>query len=167
MNPLYEFTIPVFAKALRGLRTVLTKAREHGLEDEALLADRIAPDMFPLSKQVQIATDNAKGAVARLTGTEMPVFEDTETTIEQLLARIDATLAYIESVPQEAFAEAATREVTLPYFPGKFMTGFEYTRGYAIPNFFFHVAMTYAIVRKNGVAIGKVDYMHGLPLQDL
>ncbi|MBY0294314.1 DUF1993 domain-containing protein [Patescibacteria group bacterium] len=167
MNPLYEFTVPVFTKALNGLKTVLIKAKEHGLSDEALLNDRIAPDMFPFSKQVQIATDNAKGAAARLTGSEVPVFEDTETTIDQLLARIDATLAFMDSVPQEAFAEAATREVTLPYFPGKFMTGFEYVRGYIIPNFFFHVAMAYAIVRKNGVSVGKVDYMHGLPLQDI
>jgi hypothetical protein len=167
MDSIYEFTIPVFIKMLNGLKGVLKKAGEHGLDEQALLNDKLAPDMFPLVKQVQVATDNAKGAAARLSGTEAPKFEDTETTLAELDGRIDKTIAYLQSFTKESFKDAAGVQATLPYFPGKFMTGFDYAREYAIPNFFFHVAMAYAIVRKNGVQVGKVDYIHNIPLQDL
>lgn len=164
---LYENTIPLFIKTLGGLKTVLTKAKEHGLDEAKLLNDRIAPDMFPFSRQVQIACDNLKGAAARLSGREIPKFEDTETTIDQLIARIDTTIEFANSIPKEEYANAAGVQVTLPYFPGKFMTGTGYAREYAVPNFFFHVAMAYALVRKNDVQIGKADFINGLPLQDL
>ncbi|MBY0473044.1 DUF1993 domain-containing protein [Patescibacteria group bacterium] len=169
MNPdsVYEFTLPVFIKMLGGLKGVLKKAGEHGLDEATLLNDRLAPDMFPLVKQVQVATDNAKGVAARLSGSEVPSYPDTETTLAELDARIDKTIAYLQSITKESFANAEQVQVTFPYFPGKFMAGFEYAREYAIPNFFFHVATAYAIIRKNGVAIGKADYMNGLPLQDL
>ncbi|HUD02643.1 MAG TPA: DUF1993 domain-containing protein [Candidatus Paceibacterota bacterium] len=167
MDQIFEFTVPVFIKGLTGLKNVLQKATEHGLSDEALLADRLAPDMFPFVKQVQSATDNAKGCAARLAGQETPKYEDAETTVAELQARLDKTIAYLRTISKDSFANAASVQVVLPFMPGKFMTGFDYAREYALPNFFFHVAMSYAIVRKNGVPIGKADYMAGLPLQDL
>lgn len=169
MNPdsVYEFTLPVFIKMLGGLKGTLKKASEHGLDENTFLNDRLAPDMFPLVKQVQVATDNAKGAAARLSGTEAPKFEDTETTFAELDARIDKTVEYLKTFTKESFANAEQIQATFSYFPGKYMKGFDYAREYAIPNFFFHVATAYAIIRKNGVEIGKADYMNGLPLQDL
>lgn len=166
-HDLYIFTVPVFTKMLGGLKGVLEKAKAHGAGEAALLADRLAPDMFPFAKQVQVACDNAKGCAARLSGAEPPKMEDTEQSLDELIARVDATLAYLETVSEEQYAAAKAGEVrvTLPYFPGQFMTGFDYAREYAIPNFFFHIAMAYALVRKNGVAIGKADYINGVPLQ--
>lgn len=168
MDSIYDFTIPVFIKMLSGLKGVLKKAAAHGGDEQAILNDRIASDMFPLLRQVQVATDNAKGAAARLSGQEIPKYEDTEKTFAELDARIDKTIAFLHTVTKESFSNAATVQVTLPYFPGKFMTGYDYACEYAIPNFFFHVAMAYALVRKNGVEIGKSDYMNNsMPFQDL
>jgi uncharacterized protein len=168
-DPIYTFTAPVFVKALGGLRHVLEKAKAHctkaGIEESDLLESRLAPDMFPLVKQVQVATDNTKGAVARLSGGEAPKFEDTETTIEELLARIDKTIEYVRSVPESNYAGAADRQVVLPYFNGKYMTGFDYAREYAIPNVFFHISIAYALVRQAGADIGKADYINGVPLR--
>ena len=167
MEHIYDYTVPVFIKLLGGLKGVLQKASEHGIDDAKLLQDRLAPDMFPLVKQVQVACDQAKGATARLMGAEAPKHEDNETTIAELQARIDKTVEYLHSVPKEAFANAAEQKITLPYFPGKFMSGFDYARDYALPNFFFHISMAYALVRKNEVGVGKGDFINGLPLQDL
>jgi len=167
MDSIYEFTVPVFIKMLGGLKGVLQKAKEHGGDEAALLNDKLARDMFPLVKQVQSATDNAKGLVGRVTKVEAPKFEDTETTLAELDARIDKTIAFLQTVKEEDFVDAANAQVTLPWFPGKFMTGYDYAREYAIPNFFFHTATAYGIIRKNGVQIGKADYMNGIPLQDL
>lgn len=164
MNDIYGYTVPVFIKSLGGLKNVLTKAqtsiKEADKDEAVLLADRLAPDMFPLVKQVQVACDNAKGATARLSGREAPKFDDTEQTIDELIARIDATIEFMHSVPESAFADAATRRIVLPYYADKFMTGLDYAREYALPNFFFHVVTAYGIVRKNGIAIGKADYMN-------
>lgn len=171
MNEIYAYTVPVFIKSLGGLKIVLTKAeafvKEKGLNEETFLADKLWEDMFPLSRQVQVACDTAKGATARLAGVEIPKYEDNEKTFAELQARIDTTLAFIQSVPETSFASAAERKVTLPYFPDKYMTGFDYAREYAVPNFLFHVVTAYALIRKNGVAIGKADYTNGLPLKDL
>ena len=170
MDPIYTFTAPVFIKALGGLRGVLEKGKAHlaesGQSESDFLGMRLAPDMFPLVRQVQIATDNAKGAAARLTGGEAPKMEDNETTIDQLLARIDKTIEYVKSVPESAYAGAADRHIVLPYFPGKYLTGFDYAREYALPNFFFHVTVAYALVRHQDVEIGKGDYINGLSLKD-
>lgn len=171
MNDIYTYTVPVFIKSLGGLKKVLVKAeafaKEKGMSEEDFLADRLAPDMFPLVKQVQVACDNAKGAVARLSGTEMPKHEDTEKTFSELLTRIDRTVEFLQSVPESAFADAATRQIILPYYKDKYLTGFDYTREYALPNFFFHLVTAYGIVRKNGVPIGKADYANGISFKDL
>jgi hypothetical protein len=168
MNDIYTYTVPVFVKQLSGLRNILEKAKAHlaetGGDEQALLADALYPDMFPLAKQVQVACDNAKGATARLSGTENPKMEDNERTIDELVARIDKTIAFVRSVPESAFAGAAERKVTLGYFDGYF-TGFDYAREYAIPNFFFHAVTAYGLIRKNGVPVGKADYTNGLPLK--
>ena len=167
MQTIYENTVPQFIKTLGGLKIVLQKAHEHGLDEAKLLQDRLAPDMFPFVKQVQSACDNAKGAAARLAGVEAPKFDDTEATLADLEVRIDKTVAYLQSLSAASFDGAAERKITLPYLPGKFMLGEGYAREYALPNFYFHVAIAYALVRRNDVAIGKADYINGMPLQDL
>jgi len=171
MDSIYTYTVPLFIKHLGGIRNSLDKAQAYAVdrkvEETVLLSDRLAPDMFPYVRQVQIACDNAKGAVARLAGIEAPKFDDTEKTIAELQARIDKTLAFISSVPESGFASAAEQKITLPYFPGKYMTGFDYAREYVIPNFLFHVTVAYAILRHQGVPLGKADFMNGMPLKDL
>lgn len=171
MNDIYTYTVPLFIKMLGGVKNVLAKSeayvKESNADEVTFLKTQLAPDMFPLTRQVQIATDNAKGAVARLTGQEAPKYEDTETTFAELNARIDKTIEYVQSIPESAFEGAHTRQVTLPYFPGKFMTGEGYAREYVVPNFLFHVTAAYAIARMEGVPLGKTDYLNGLPLQDL
>ena len=171
MNDIYTYTVPVFVKALGGLKNVLTKAeafaKEKSMDEGMFLADRLAPDMFPLSKQVQVACDNAKGATARLAGVEAPKFDDTEQSFAELQARIDKTIEFVQSVPEAAFADAASRKIVLPYVPDKYMTGCDYAREYALPNFFFHAVTAYGIIRKNGVPIGKVDYSNGVTFRDL
>jgi hypothetical protein len=171
MTELYTFTVPIFTKSLGGLKDVLTKAEAHaketGISEADFLNDRLAPDMFPLVRQVQIACDNAKGATARLAGVEVPKFEDTEASFAELQARIDTTLEFIKSVPETAFEGAATRQIVLPYYADKYMTGFDYVREYALPNFFFHVVTAYALVRKNGTPIGKADFVNNATFRDL
>jgi len=171
MNDIYTYTVPIFIKSLGGLKNFLTKAeafaKEKGMSEEAFLADRLAPDMFPLVKQVQTACDHAKGAAARLSGTEAPKFEDNEKTFAELLTRIDKTIAFVQSVPESSFKDAATRQITLHYLPGKYVTGIDYTREYALPNFFFHTVTAYDLVRKNGVPIGKGDYINNVSFKDL
>lgn len=171
MQHIYTFTVPVFTKMLSGLKGVLAKAEAHakeaGIGETVFLQDRLAPDMFPLVRQVQIATDNAKGAAARLTGTEAPKFEDVESTFAELQVRIDKTLTYLATVQESQFAGAEDRKIELPYFPGKYMTGMEYVVEHALPNFLFHITTAYALVRKNGTPVGKADFIGGLPLKDL
>jgi len=171
MNDLYLFTVPVFKKTLGGLKTILVKAQAHAKEqsisEEIMLADRLYPDMFPLAKQVQVACDNAKLCAARLSGIEAPKNEDTEQTCAELIARIDSTLAYLSTVSEESYADAANKQITMAYVPGKYLTAFDYVREYAIPNFFFHAVTAYDLIRKNGVVIGKADYVNGIHFRDL
>ena len=166
MYSYYDLTVPVFSKSLGGLRTVLEKDIAFGLTDEFLNAT-LANDMFPFAKQVQIACDNAKGAAARLAGVEVPSFPDAETTLGDLVVRIDATLAFLETLTPEQFNTAGDVVVTLPYYPGTYMTGHEYLIQFALPNFFFHVSQAYALSRRAGVPLGKADYLNGIPLRPL
>jgi hypothetical protein len=166
--PYYEFSVPVFTKMLRSVSHLLDIAHEHvqtkGGDEGIILNASLAPDMFTFIRQVRICADNAKGAAARLAGVPVPVFEDTETTIAELKARIEKTIAFLESLTPEQFASAADVHVELPYFPGMHFEGDGYLRQYALPNFFFHVTTVYAILRAQGAALGKADFMHGLPL---
>ncbi len=171
MNDIYASTVPTLTKLLGGLRkqldTMAAFAAEKKVDPSVFLNDRLAPDMFDCKRQIQIACDQAKGAVARLTGVENPKHEDTEVTAAELQARIDKTLAFIQSVPESAYEKAAEQKVQLPYFPGKYMTGVDFAREYVLPNFIFHVTVAYAIFRHQGVPLGKADFTNGLPLKDL
>lgn len=159
---LYDLTVPVFTRALKALSGLLDKAVEHAGEAgaDALLSNRLIDDMHPLSKQVQIACDGAKLCVARLSGAEAPVNEDTETTIPELKARIAATLAWIGSVPREAIDGQEHREVVLKFPGGEWpFKGQAYVIGFALPNFFFHVTTAYGLLRQAGVPLGKRDFL--------
>lgn len=166
----FDVTVPVFIRSLSNLKTFLRKGADHakeiGTAEVDFLALQLSPDMFPLKRQIQISTDNAKGSVARLTGTVPLMIEDTETTVAELEARIDQVIAHLRTYTPDQFAKAATQEVTLPYFPGKHFVGHDFLVEYALPNFFFHVSMAYAIIRASGVPLGKADYLGGLTLHD-
>ena len=127
-----------------------------------LLAARLAPDMLPLTRQVQIAGDIAKNSVARLAGQEPPRFEDTETTIEQLRARLARTIDYLKSIPASALEGSETRDIKLPAGERTLeFKGLEFLQRWAIPNVFFHVTTAYDILRHNGVDLGKRDFLNG------
>jgi len=170
-SPYFEMTAPLFIKNLKSLRAVLAKGAEHaasvGMSEADLLDSKLAPDMFPLIKQIQIATDNAKGATARLAGVAPMSVPDTETTVTELIARIEAIEAHLATFTADQFADAAERQITLPYFPGQFITGHDYLTEYALANFFFHMNMAYAIIRMTGASIGKGDYIGSMTMQPL
>ena len=159
---LYDLTVPVFTRALKALSGLLDKAVEHAgaAGADALLSNRLIEDMHPLVKQVQIACDGPKLCVARLSGVEAPVNEDTETTIPQLKARIAATLEWIASVPREAIDGQEDRDVVLKFPGGEWpFKGQAYVIGFALPNFFFHVTTAYDLLRQAGVPLGKRDFL--------
>ncbi|CAN7301647.1 DUF1993 domain-containing protein [Brevundimonas sp. LjRoot202] len=159
---LYDLTVPVFTRALKALSGLLDKAVEHAGQAgaDALLSNRLAEDMHPLVKQVQIACDGPKLCVARLSGVEAPVNEDTETTIPELKARIAATLDWIGSVPREAIDGQENRDVVLKFPGGEWpFKGQAYVVGFALPNFFFHVTTAYDLLRQAGVPLGKRDFL--------
>jgi hypothetical protein len=156
----------MFARTLNALAALLTKAEAHCAErkiDPAVLcAARLFPDMFPLTRQVMIATDHAKAASARLTGTENPRFEDVETTMPDLRARIDKTVAFIREFDDAAFTGAEDRTISFKAGPRELtFTGAQYLPAWAIPNFYFHATTTYNILRHNGVPLGKADFLTG------
>jgi hypothetical protein len=162
---MHQASVPVLLRALQNLRHVLESgdahAREKGYEPSILLQSRLAPDMLPLVRQVQIATDTSKFAVARLTATESPRFEDIETTFEALYARLDAVSDYLRTFDEAALAGSEDRRITLTtrtrgelVFDGR-----GYLLGFVLPNLFFHVTTAYAILRHNGVPLGKRDYL--------
>lgn len=168
-NPYYEVTVPVFKRMLASLDHLLTKglayAVEHGISEETMLGNRLAPDMFPLARQIQIATDNAKGAAARFCGIEPPVYEDTETSVAQLRERISKTVAFLDSLSPEQFKDAQAQAIKLRYYPEQHFDAYDYLTQYALPNFFFHVNVAYALLRAMGADIGKSDYLGPLSLQ--
>lgn len=162
---MYNASVPVFKQMLGSMSKVLAKAEEHAKEkniDPAVfLQARLYPDMFPLVRQVQIAADFAKGISARLANVDVPAYEDNEQSFAELQTRISTTLKFIESLPQAQFDGAENREIILrPGTPKeKKLTGLSYLLSYGLPQFFFHATTTYAILRHNGVAIGKGDFM--------
>ena len=168
---LYSVTVPVFIKNLQNLSAIIDKSVIHAegasVDPKTLLDARLVADQFPFVKQVQLASDTAKGFAARLNNQEPVSMPDTETTMEELKARIDATVAVLKEVKPEDVDGKEDTQVTIKWFPGKFVTGFDFATQYALPNFFFHVTTAYAIIRHNGIDIGKADYLGALPLQDL
>jgi hypothetical protein len=171
MVNLYTITVPQFIKRLGALKIILTKAeafaKEKGVDETAFLNDTFAPDMFPLKRQVQLASDLAKGGAARLSGKESPKMEDTEATFAELQTRIDKTVAYLNTVKEEDFKGAEERHIALPRYPGTYFMGENYALEFSIPNFLFHVTTAYDLIRKNGVELSKEDYLSGLTLKDL
>ncbi|MEO7885267.1 MAG: DUF1993 domain-containing protein [Polaromonas sp.] len=164
-SSIYTTSIPVFKQMLGGLKSVLAKAEAHAaaknIDPNALLQARLFPDMFPLLRQVQVAADFAKSVSARLAAVEVPKMEDKETSFAELQTRIDTVLAFIEGLDAGKFDEAATREViTQAGTPKeKRFAGQSYLLNYGLPHFFFHTTTAYAILRHNGVEVGKKDYV--------
>lgn len=160
----YDFSIGVCLQRLAILKTLITKGAEFaeskGFDQANLVNARLAPDMFALSTQVQIACDMSKGAVFRLTGTEAPKFADDETTLEQLIDRIDQTVEYVKSVDRSAFEGTEEKMVDFKAGPLELtLKGSDYTTQLVIPNVFFHVTTAYNILRHNGVQLGKFDFL--------
>jgi hypothetical protein len=162
---MYQVSVPVFKQMLGALSAVLAKAEAHAaakkIEPNALLQARLYPDMFALLRQVQIACDFAKGVSARLAGAEVPGFEDTEETFADLQARIEKTLAFIGSLETSQIDGSEERRiVTQAGTPKeKIFSGQSYLLNYGLPHFFFHTTTAYAILRHNGVEVGKKDYV--------
>jgi hypothetical protein len=161
---MYSASVPMIKTLLTALSAVLDKgaafAEAKQIDPSVLITDRLAPDMLPLSKQVQIATDMARGGVARLSGQEMPSYTDDETTFDELKARIAKTLAFIDTVPASAIDGSETRTVTLKMRAGDMsFEGERYLVGFVIPNVVFHCTTAYNILRHNGVDIGKRDFL--------
>jgi uncharacterized protein len=137
-------------------------AKERSFETSLYLNFRLAPDQFPFVRQVQTACDTAKLCAARLSGKEAPKHPDTEQTIDEVRARIRSVIAYLDGFTAKDFDGAATRSITQPRWEGKVMTGQDYFLEHALPNFYFHVSHSYAILRHNGVPVGKRDYLGAL-----
>ena len=160
---IYEASVPLFVKSLTDMRAWLDKAASEKSEAE-LMEARLAPDMRPLPAQYQMASDSAKNALARLTGTEAPSMPDAEQSFAYLRERCDKTVAYLNGFDAASLAGAEEREVVIkfPNGTGYRFAGADYLTGFAIPNFFFHVTTAYAILRKAGVSLGKPDFLQHL-----
>jgi uncharacterized protein len=162
---MHSASAPVFVQMLTNMSAWLDKAEAHAaakkFDTAVYLTLRLAPDMLPLRNQIQIASDNAKGCTARLAGVDIPKYEDNEASLAELKARIAKTIDFVTSVPAEKFAGAEERAIEIPRRNGEPLrfTGESYLKHYALPNFFFHVNMTYALLRHAGVDLGKVDYL--------
>ena len=161
---MYQASAPRFARMLRNLSAILGKAQAHceakKLDAAALTGYRLYPDMFAFTRQVQIACDQAKGAVARLAGMEPPKHEDTEQTFAELQARIAKTLDFVESLKADKIDGSEGREVVLKLRAGELrLKGLDYLFSHAYPNFYFHVTTAYNILRHNGVELGKKDFV--------
>ncbi len=163
---MHAISAAVFVRLLNNLSSMLAKAEQQakvkGYDPSVLLNARLAPDMFPLTRQVQIATDHAKGSVARLAGHQPEAIEDTETTFAELQARIKKVIGIVEGYKPEQLDGSETREITIkiPNMELKF-SGIDYINQWAMPNFYFHLSTAYAILRHNGIELGKKDFLMG------
>ncbi|KAK9489880.1 hypothetical protein V1508DRAFT_426576 [Lipomyces doorenjongii] len=162
--PLYDFSVPLFIRGLNTLSHIIKKGEEYANEKgnplSELLEWRLAPDMKPLSFQVQTATNTAKNSITRVAGTEPVVMEDNETTIEELQARIARTIELLKAADASQFAGKEDAQIIFKTGPREHvMTGQSHIRNFALPNFFFHLSIAYAILRSKGVSIGKMDYL--------
>jgi len=161
---MHSASVPIFVRMLANANTWLDKAEAHAaakkFDTSVYLNARLAPDMLPFTKQIQIACDTVKFCVARLAGVESPKFEDNETTLAELRERISATIAYVKSVPAAQIDGSEEKDITLPRRDGPIiMKGEAYLKHFVLPNFFFHLTTTYALLRHNGVEVGKMDYL--------
>ena len=156
--------VPFFTHSLTALSKLLDKAEAYGeakrVKPEVFPNLRLVADMFPLARQVMIATDHAKGASARLAGLDVPSFADDEATLPELRARIAKTIAFLATIPDDAFEGAENRIITVKAGPRELsFAAPQYYNGYAVPNFFFHMTTAYNILRANGVEVGKTDFL--------
>ena len=163
---MYDASIPPMIRMLQNLSKILDKAVAQAEADKTnpavLLEAKLAPDMFAFPRQIQIATDAAKGAAARLAGQEPPSFPDTETTFAELKARVAKTIAYLQSVKAEQIAGSEDRHITLKTGHGTLeFTGRDFLTQFALPNFYFHLTTAYGLLRHKGIQIGKLDYLGG------
>ena len=161
----HDATVPAFLQILGSLEGLLTKAEAHckakNIQPEVLLSARLYPDMYPLTRQIQTASDFAAKTCARLTGSEVPSVPDTEKTFEELQQRIAKTVDYLKAFKPAQFEGAEAKDITFPSGPGKTTTlkGQQYLSNFALPNFYFHAATAHGILRHNGVEIGKRDFL--------
>jgi uncharacterized protein len=161
----YDVSVPAFLQTLGGLQGILTKAEAHcearKIAPEVLLGARLYPDMLPLSKQIQLASDFAMKGCARLTHSDVPSTPDTEKTFDELKQRLAKAIDYVKTYKPAQFEGADARDVSFPAGPDKTMTlkGQQFLTGYAFPNFYFHAATAHGILRHNGVEIGKRDFL--------
>lgn len=161
---LYHVAVPTFTRSLTSLKSILAKgaahAEENGIDPSVLVNGRLAPDMFPLKRQVQIACDSARRGCGQLTGTEVPVVEDTEESFEELIARIEGAIEYIGQFKEADFEGAETKTIELPLSTGTLsLDGTSFLMSFAFANFSFHLVTAYNILRHNGVVLGKMDYL--------
>jgi hypothetical protein len=161
---MYQASVPVFIRQLNALAVILGKAEahatEHKIDPAAFLQARLYPDMFALPRQVQIATDAAKGAAGRLAGVDLPVFEDVETTFPELIARCNRTVAFLDGLTAAQIDGTEDKKIVLKMRDSSIdFVGQQYLLGFAMPNFYFHISMVYAILRHNGVQVGKRDFL--------
>lgn len=167
---LYEATVPQLKKMLtsldKWLETAVAHAQKKAFDPKVLLGLRLAPDQYPLVRQIQSACDGAKFGAAHLTGKEPPKNPDTEQTVEEIRARIQTTIAYLGTFAKADFEGAETRLVVLPFLEGKVIVGSDYLTEMVLPNFYFHITTAYAILRHAGVDIGKRDFIGSLNLRD-
>ncbi len=166
---LYDLTVPQLMKMLRNLDNWLAAtvafAERKKFDVNNLLKARLAPDQFAFDRQVQTACDNAKLIAARLAGKDAPAHPDTETSFEHLRGRIATVCSYLETFKPDDFAGAEERRISLPWMDGKWMRGDEYVAQFALANFYFHISTAYAILRHNGVDLGKRDFIGGVPMR--
>ena len=163
---IYDASIPVMIRGLQNLSKIMDKAVAQAKTQDtplsALLEARLAPDMHPFTNQIQIASDAAKGAAARLAGIEAPGMPDTETTFPELQHRIAKTIAFLQTVKPEQVAGSETREIVMKFPSGEMkFSGRDFLTGFALPNFFFHVTTAYDLLRHKGINIGKMDFLGG------
>jgi hypothetical protein len=164
---MYQASVPLLTKMLTNLKAILQKAAAHAqakkIDESALLNARLFPDMFVLTRQIQIASDFARATGARLAGVEPPNYEETEQSFAELVSRIDRSIEYLRTLTAKQIDGSETREIVRPIRgePKKF-TGTSYLLQFALPNFFFHLTTAYAILRHNGIDIGKADYIGAL-----
>ena len=171
MSNKYLFCIESIQKSLNNVINILGKtqtwAAESGKTDQEILAAKLAPDMLPFVNQITILCDNAKGLAARLSGTEIPVHADTQTTIAELIERVKMTHEFINTIGAQEYTDAHQKQIVLPYIPGKYQTAEDFARDFAMPNFYFHTVTAYAILRNLGMPLSKMDYIGSLILNDL
>ncbi len=161
---IYDITVPQFINSLKGLKGYLMKAQAFcetkKIDMGVLFQSRLAPDQFPLSRQIQIACDNAKMTAARMAGVEAPSFEDNEQTLEQFVTRIDKTIAFLEKFSADQFKDFESKKISFFWNPGFYLDGRTYMSQYALPNFYFHLTTAYSILRSCGLDLGKRDYLN-------